>query len=585
MEATPTLRCAIYTRKSNEEGLEQDYNSIDAQKDAGRAYIAAQRSNGWTLVKKDYDDPAYSGGNIDRPALQQLLNDIQQGQIDIVIVYKIDRLSRSINDFGQIMTTFEKHNVSFVSVTQEFNTTTSMGRLMLNILLSFAQFEREVSTERIRDKIAASKRKGLWMGGVPPLGYDVKNRKLLINVNEEKTVQFIFKRFYEIQSITQLTNELQHQGVTTKSWKTKKGQFKQGKLVSKAFLYKLLNNRIYIGEISHHDKWYPGEHQAIINQAQWDNVQSIFKTNRHQRKGHTRSNIHFPLRGILFDKEGYALTSYSTTQKKNNCRYRYYISSKDSKGYAGKSGLSRFRADELEKTVISYLRKFLRSPDVLNAMANQTTELDEAQIAVAMTQVDKIWGTLFPDQQSRIVRLLVEKIIITQDEIELLLLNNGIEKIAMEMKPARINNKPIISNKNLQSKEKSEILLRDSKGRFSLVIPYKVKRRSDKKIIVSPNDTEAKKPAVTPLQLALARGHQWESMLLSGKVGSLKELAEKVGVDNSYVSRMVNLTTLAPDIIKAILDDTLPDTIRLEDMAIGTPVLWNEQRKKLDLIV
>src|SRR5690554_6851367 len=236
------MRCAVYTRKSTDEGLDQEYNSIDAQRDAGHAYIASQRAEGWIPVADDYDDPAFSGGNMERPALRRMMADIDAGKIDVVVIYKIDRLTRSLADFSKMVEVFERYGVSFVSVTQQFNTTTSMGRLMLNILLSFAQFEREVTGERIRDKIAASKRKGMWMGGVPPLGYDVENRRLVPNESEAKLVRHIFRRFVELGSSTMLVKELRLDGVTSKSWTTQDGKVREGKLIDKSLMYKLLEH-------------------------------------------------------------------------------------------------------------------------------------------------------------------------------------------------------------------------------------------------------------------------------------------------------------------------------------------------------
>ena len=276
---TRRLRCAVYTRKSTEEGLDQEYNSIDAQRDAGHAYIASQRAEGWIPLADDYDDPAYSGGHMERPALQRLLADIEAGKLDIVVVYKIDRLTRSLTDFSRMIEVFERHGVSFVSVTQQFNTTTSMGRLMLNILLSFAQFEREVTGERIRDKIAASKRKGLWMGGVPPLGYDVDNRRLIPNEPEAKTVRHIFQRFVYLGSSTLLVNELRLDGVTSKIWTTQEGRVREGKPIDKSLIYKILNNRVYLGEIRHRDQWYPGEHTPIVERTLWDAAHAILDQN------------------------------------------------------------------------------------------------------------------------------------------------------------------------------------------------------------------------------------------------------------------------------------------------------------------
>ena len=258
------LRCAVYTRKSSEEGLEQEFNSLDAQREACEAYIASQKAEGWLLVPDRYDDGGISGGTLERPALKRLLADIEAGRVDVVVVYKIDRLSRSLMDFAKLVEVFDRNSVTFVSVTQSFNTTTSMGRLTLNILLSFAQFEREVIGERIRDKFAASRKKGMWMGGFVPLGYDVKDRKLVVNEAEAATVRMIFERFVKIGSATTLVRALRAEGI----------RGKQGKLIDKGYLYKLLNNRVYIGEAVHKGTAYPGEHEAIIDRALWDKVHS-----------------------------------------------------------------------------------------------------------------------------------------------------------------------------------------------------------------------------------------------------------------------------------------------------------------------
>ena len=262
------LRCAVYTRKSSEEGLDQEYNSIDAQKDAGEAFIKSQFHEGWIPVADDYDDPAYSGGNMERPALKRLLADIQAGKVDIVVVYKIDRLTRSLSDFSSMVRVFDEKNVSFVSVTQQFNTSTSMGRLTLNMLLSFAQFEREVTGERIRDKIAASKRKGMWMGGVPPLGYDVVDRKLVINQQEAVLVRRFFTDLPRVKSMTMLVQQLRMEGVHTKSWVAQTGNDRVGKLIDKSSLYKIVNNPTYYGVVQFKGELYPGEHEPIITKEQ-----------------------------------------------------------------------------------------------------------------------------------------------------------------------------------------------------------------------------------------------------------------------------------------------------------------------------
>jgi site-specific DNA recombinase len=433
------LRCAVYTRKSTDEGLDQEYNSIDAQRDAGHAFIASQRAEGWIPVADDYDDPAFSGGHMERPALRRLLADIEAGKIDIVVVYKIDRLTRSLTDFSKMVEVFERYGVSFVSVTQQFNTTTSMGRLMLNILLSFAQFEREVTGERIRDKIAASKRKGMWMGGVPPLGYDVENRRLVPNAREAKLVRHIFQRFVELGSSTVLVKELKLDGVTSKAWITQDGKVREGKPIDKSLIYKILNNRTYLGELRHRERWYSAEHVPIVDRELWDTVQAILASNGRVRGNATRAKVPYLLKGIVFGHDGRALSPWHTT-KKNGRRYRYYIPQRDAKEHAGASGLPRLPAAELESAVLEQLRTVLRSPDLLADVLPRAIELDptldEAQVTVAMTRLDAIWEQLFPAEQSRIVKLLVEKVIVSPNDLEVRLRANGIERLVLELRPA-----------------------------------------------------------------------------------------------------------------------------------------------------
>ena len=433
------MRCAVYTRKSSEEGLDQEYNSIDAQRDAGHAYIASQRAEGWIPVADDYDDAAFSGGNMERPALRRLMTDIEAGKIDVIVIYKIDRLTRSLADFSKMVEVFERQGVSFVSVTQQFNTTTSMGRLMLNVLLSFAQFEREVTGERIRDKIAASKRKGMWMGGIPPLGYDVENRRLVPNENEAKLIRHIFKRFVELGSGTMLFKELKLDGVTSKAWTTQDGKTREGKLIDKGLIYKLLNNRTYLGELRHKEQWYQAEHPPIIDRVVWDQVHAILATNGRVRGNATRATVPYLLKGIVFGSDGRALSPFHTT-KKNGRRYRYYVPQRENKEHAGASGLPRLPAAELESAVLDQLRVLLRSPDLLGEILPRAIELDpsldEAKVTVAMTRLDTIWDQLFPVEQTRIVKLMVEKVIVSPNDLEVRLRANGIERLVLELQPA-----------------------------------------------------------------------------------------------------------------------------------------------------
>ena len=439
------MRCAVYTRKSSEEGLDQEYNSIDAQRDAGHAYIASQRAEGWIPVADDYDDPAFSGGNMERPGLKRLMADIEAGKIDVVVIYKIDRLTRSLADFSKMVEVFERQGVSFVSVTQQFNTTTSMGRLMLNVLLSFAQFEREVTGERIRDKIAASKRKGMWMGGVPPLGYDVENRRLVPNPQEAKLIRHIFTRFVELGSSTKLVKELKLDGVTSKAWTTQDGKVREGKPIDKGLVYKLLGNRTYLGELRHKEQWYQAEHLPIVDQPVWDSVHAILATNGRSRANATRATTPFLLKGIVFGHDGRALTPWHSTKKTTGKRYRYYLPMRDLKEHAGASGLPRMPAAELESAVLDQLRNILRAPNLLSDLVPQAKKLDptldEAKVTVAMTRLDLIWDQLFPAEQTRIVKMLIEKVIVSPSDLEVRLRANGIEQLVQELQVDRASTK------------------------------------------------------------------------------------------------------------------------------------------------
>jgi len=351
-QTKPRKHCAVYCRVSSDERLDQEFNSIDAQKEAGHAFVTSQRSEGWIPVADDYDDPGFSGGNTERPALRRLLDDIRKGLIEIVVVYKIDRLTRSLADFSKMVEIFERRGVSFVSVTQQFNTTTSMGRLMLNVLLSFAQFEREVTGERIRDKIAAAKRKGLWMGGVPPLGYDVKNRQLVINDKEAAIVRRIFEEMLTNGSTTLISAQLNAEGLTTKAWTTQDGRTRKGVPFDKKYLYKLLRNRIYLGELSHKGSWYPGAHPAAIDHGLWGRVHEVLAQNAHVRAGETkvRSRTDALLRGLLYSPTGERM--YPTYARKNGRQYRYYVSKSEARfGAAGKS-YDRIPADEIEAATV-----------------------------------------------------------------------------------------------------------------------------------------------------------------------------------------------------------------------------------------
>ena len=407
-------RCAVYCRVSSDERLDQEFNSIDAQKEAGHAYIASQRAEGWIPVADDYDDPGYSGGNTDRPALKRLLADIERGLIDIVVVYKIDRLTRSLADFAKMVDVFDLHDVSFSAVTQQINSATSMGRLMLNVLLSFAQFEREVTSERIRDKIAAAKRKGMWMGGVPSIGYDVVNRQLVVNDAEAAVVRRIFEEMLTIGSPTQIAANLTAEGITTKAWTTQEGQTRSGTRIDKKYLHKLLRNRIYLGELSHKGNWYPGAHPPIIDRALWDKVHAVLAKDSHARSVETkiRSRTDALLRGLLYAPSGERM--YPTYSRKNGRKYHYYVSKSEARfGAPGKS-YERLPAPEIEGAVVAQIRTVLTSPEtvasVVRHIQRNGAQIDEATTVMAMGRLNNVWDQLFPVERHRIANLMIERI-------------------------------------------------------------------------------------------------------------------------------------------------------------------------------
>ncbi len=322
-DGTPK-RCAIYTRKSSEEGLDQNFNSLHAQRQAGEAFVMSQAGEGWRLVKTAYDDAGFSGATMDRPALKTLLAHVKEKRIDVVVVYKVDRLTRSLADFAKIVEVFDAHGVSFVAVTQQFNTTTSMGRLTLNVLLSFAQFEREVTGERIRDKIAASKQKGMWMGGTPPLGYDLRDRCLVVNKAEAETVRLIFRLYLDLKTLRRVREQLDRRSVISKQWTSRGNVWHGGFPFGRGALYHLLANPIYVGEIRHKSIAYPGQHKAIVERATWELVQEMLSKKAAHPRGRTVRKSAGLLMGKLFDENGEPL--YSCWAKKGQRRYRYFVS-------------------------------------------------------------------------------------------------------------------------------------------------------------------------------------------------------------------------------------------------------------------
>ncbi len=419
------LRCAIYTRKSSEEGLDMEFNSLDAQREACEAFIASQKSEGWVELADRYDDGGFSGGSLQRPALKRLLADIEAHRVDVVVVYKIDRLSRSLMDFAKLVDVFDRGGVTFVSVTQSFNTTTSMGRLTLNILLSFAQFEREVIGERIRDKFAASRKKGMWMGGFVPLGYRVENRKLVIDEPEAAVVRMIFERFVKIGSATALVRDLAADGVRTR----------RGRAVDKGFLYKLLNNRVYIGEAVHKGTAYPGEHQPIISRAVWDRVHAILRESPRSRAANTRAQSAALLKGLIFGPTGSAMTPTHT--RRGDKLYRYYVSQDVLKRGRDACSVGRVPAAEIEGAVVGLLRGPLRAPEIVvgtwRTARREVEDLTEAEVRDALEGLDPVWDELFPAEQARIVQLLVERVDVGTDGVDIRLRVEGLANLVRNL--------------------------------------------------------------------------------------------------------------------------------------------------------
>jgi DNA invertase Pin-like site-specific DNA recombinase len=418
-------RCAVYTRKSTEEGLDREFNTLDAQRKACEAYVASQRAEGWTLVADRYDDGGFSGGSLDRPALKRLLADVERGLVDVVVVYKIDRLSRSLMDFAKLVEVFDAHEVTFVSVTQSFNTTTSMGRLTLNILLSFAQFEREVIGERIRDKVAASKARGMWMGGKVPLGYRVDSRKLVVNEPEAARVRRVFELFAETGSGVETVRRCRAEGITTKS----------GRPIDKGDVYKILNLRTYVGEVAHRGNVYPGEHAAIVSRALWDQVRAILQVSPRARAQANRPQSPALLKGLLFGTDGRALSPAHS--RKRGRLYRYYVAQRALKGEADDAIVRRVSAGEIEAVVMTQLRALLRQPEVVVgtwvAAKAEDPNLTEADVREALARLEPLWDELFPAEQQRIVRSLVERVTVGLDGADIRLRVEGLASLVRDL--------------------------------------------------------------------------------------------------------------------------------------------------------
>jgi DNA invertase Pin-like site-specific DNA recombinase len=521
-KAAKRLRCAVYTRVSTEYGLEQEFNSLDAQREACEAYITSQKHEGWTLLPARYDDGGFSGGSMDRPALQQLLTAIRQGQIDVIVVYKVDRLTRSLADFAKLVELFDGHQVSFVSVTQSFNTTSSMGRLTLNVLLSFAQFEREVTGERIRDKIAASKKKGMRMGGPVPLGYQVKDKKLVVHEPEAEQVRLIFSRYLELKCLTALARDLRERGIVTKVSHRRDGSIRGGIAFTKGPLAYLLRNRAYIGEVIHKGQHYPGEQEPIVPHDLFEAVQEELSAKAHGR-GAQRINQSSLLVGLLFDDRGNRMTP--TTSKKGGARYRYYTSAALHQGRKDEAGsVSRVPALDLEAVV-------------LKALA-------EGSRACSPNSHDRDWT-----KDPEVIRSLIERVIVRSGAIEIVRLSPEDEE-----QPAPI------------------------------VVPWSPVSGRHRREIIGVEAVSAARPirSETRARLveAIAKARQWLDELLSGHMKDTHEIAAREACSERSVRMTLNLAFLSPALVQAAVEGRLPHGAGLSSLT-DAPLNWKEQQRSL----
>ena len=566
--ALKRLRCAIYTRKSTDEGLEKDFNSLDAQREACAAFIQSQKHEGWMVLPTPYDDGGYSGGTMERPALKRLLADIEAGRIDVVVVYKVDRLTRALSDFAKLVEILDRCNVSFVSITQQFNTTTSMGRLTLNILLSFAQFERELIGERVRDKVAASKKRGMWMGGTVPLGYDVKDRKLVVNKAEARTVVDIYRRYLRLKSVRLLRKELDRAGIKSKRRLRPDGTESGNQRFSQGALYLLLQNRTYRGDATHKSNAYPGEHSAIVAKPLWDAVQAVLAENRVTRATGVNTKAPSLLTGVLFDETGERLTP--TWSVKKGTRYRYYVSTSLVTGDSGtRSKRRRIPAGNLEAIVIDRLRTFFSSRgELLDAIDNDGFgKAGRGHLIEQGRQIVEELGQT-PHKTKAIVMTLVRRVEIRSDRIKI------------DISQGRLAGLLAATSADVPTQEKKQS---DSSERIiTLTAPAKLKRVGrELKLLV---DDDANRTPDMGLLRIVARAHDIQTRLAQDTSLTVHDVACEERVTAAYIYVLLRLRWLAPDITTAIVSGQHPPQLsakKLMRMTAHLPAEWSKQRALL----
>jgi len=549
-----TIRCAIYTRKSSEEGLEQDFNSLDAQREACESYIKSQQHEGWVLIEKHYNDGGFSGGTLERPALKELFQDIEDGKVDTVVVYKIDRLTRSLMDFSKIVELFDKKSTTFVSITQQFNTTTSMGRLTLNILLSFAQFEREVTGERIRDKKAASAKKGIWTNGKAPIGYKLENKKLVPDEAKISTVTAIFKKYLEFKGMLKLKQYLDENNITSRTDRS----------ISKGNLYKILSNKIYIGLIPYKGNDYEGEHEGIIDRWTFSKVQELLAKNRNNNKCKITAKSPSLLAGKLYDDNGNRMSP--SHSNKNGRRYRYYVSQallQFRKQDAGTS--TKIPAGEIENFVRKEIELFLTDKNTLQKYISDFDVDKQKDILDALKNLNKnIQNNLNP----HFIRTILSKIILSKDKVEIIICQNQLTK-ALEA---------ITYGTNLPEEIKgvtSEPIIISREIKISNVA------FNGRSIIIS-NAANRELQFNRKLINAITKSFYWNNLLMMGEVKSSTDIQKLEGLtDNSYIKDVLLLRFLAPDIIEKIINGTQPPDWSIKKLFDIKTLDWQEQRKIL----
>jgi site-specific DNA recombinase len=567
---TRRLRCAIYTRKSTDEGLDHAFNSLDAQREACTAFIVSQKHEGWTALATPYDDGGYSGGTLERPALKKLITDIEAGNVDVVVVYKVDRLTRALSDFAKLVDVFDRRGVSFVSITQQFNTTTSMGRLTLNVLLSFAQFEREVIGERVRDKIAASKKKGMWMGGTIPLGYDVKDRKLLVNRAEARAVVDIFQRYLRLKSVRALGGELATAGVKSKRRVHPDGTEFGQRRFSQGALYHLLQNHTYRGEVAYKGHNYAGEHAAIVDKQLWDAVQAVLAENRVTKRTGARAKQPSLLTGVLFDETGGRLTP--TYCVKKGTRYRYYVSTTLVTGAPkGSSRCHRIPAGDLETIVLDSLRSFLANrAETLDAIGHEAERsTPQSHLIERARQIADELGREAPERIKARATALVQRVEVRHDCVKI-----------------DVNRSTLLA---LLAGQSFDLLMRDRKSSscpddiHTLIADARLARvgRQMKMLVDGRDDHVTADPSLLRI---VARAHDIQSRLVRNTQLSVHDIARQERVSAAYIYILLRLAWLAPDITTVIVNGRQPLQLNAMKLMRFTSRLssdWTQQRALL----